>query len=737
MTQIESGTTTQDTLIGKQAYDYLVDRSQRSLLFWDVMRKRGNTYNSHIKEGQPAILLFAHEKILDGQTFEKPVNYSLLRILERRKEKSKTPKNRSKVRQGLESERRHTRNGKVLCEEGLPSRPIVVIDPRAGHGPGIGGSKMSSQIGIALEYGHPVYFISFTTDPVPGQTISDVHNAEIRFLEEVIKRHPNSPKPAIIGNCQAGWAAALIGADRPDVTGPMVFNGSPLSYWGGAEGANPMRYKGGLTGGIWLTSLFSDLGNDKFDGANLVAGFEDLNPANTFWNKYYHLFSNIDTEEQRFLDFEKWWGGFFKMNAQEIHFIVNGLFVGNELEKGHLRMDDGRLIDLKNFNSPILAFASEGDNITPPPQALNWIYKVYGTVEEIKRCEQVIIYMVHPKVGHLGIFVSGSVAQKEHNQILGNMGWLEYIGPGLYEMVIDNGSPGSDDYEVRFEERTMEDLLQMDDGLEDEEPFVAVNGISRFSDAVYRSYLSPWIKASVTETTSEIIRQLHPLRYQRYIISDNNPFCWPLKSVTESVKSQRKEVKKDNFFVQWEELFSDSVRAGLDYYREVRDFSQEVLFESVYDTPWMQYVFGENGIADEDSKLLEEERRQVGEKHRAQLKKDAEKGGFVEACMRVLLSVAGADKILDTREFLVAEEIIQNSTRLRKITPQMYQKIAKEQANILNIFPRLALKSIGKMVPDSEDRKKLLEMAERMANADEMLHKNEEWVLKTLRKTLL
>jgi len=217
-----------------------------------------------------------------------------------------------------------------------------------------------------------VYFISFTTEPEPSQTFSSVHKAEVRFLEEVAKLHPNAPKPALIGNCQAGWATALIGADRPDVAGPMVLNGSPLSYWAGAEGAHPMRYRGGLTGGIWLTSFMTDLGNDKFDGAHLVSGFEDLNPANSLWSKYYHLFSNIDTEEKRFLDFEKWWGGFFMLNGEEIHFIVNSLFVGNELEKGHLKLDDGRLIDLKNIKEPILAFASEGDNITPPQPYENY-----------------------------------------------------------------------------------------------------------------------------------------------------------------------------------------------------------------------------------------------------------------------------------------------------------------------------------------------------------------------------
>jgi hypothetical protein len=72
----------------------------------------------------------------------------------------------------------------------------VIIDPRAGHGPGIGGSKLNSQIGVALDYGHPVYFVMFYVDPEPGQTIADVHAAEIRFLEELAARHPGAPRPA-------------------------------------------------------------------------------------------------------------------------------------------------------------------------------------------------------------------------------------------------------------------------------------------------------------------------------------------------------------------------------------------------------------------------------------------------------------------------------------------------------------------------------------------------------------
>ena len=119
-------------------------------------------------------LIFDYEILLSGLTLKRPVNYDLARIIPP-KDNSINPN----------------------------SRPIIVIDPRAGNGPGIGGSKRDSEIGDALAQGHPVYFILFHPEPVLGQTIADVEQAEILFIEEVSRRHPKAPKPAVIGNCQA------------------------------------------------------------------------------------------------------------------------------------------------------------------------------------------------------------------------------------------------------------------------------------------------------------------------------------------------------------------------------------------------------------------------------------------------------------------------------------------------------------------------------------------------------
>ncbi len=710
------------------ATDYFTDRTQRSILFWDLLRKRGNNYLSHLKAGQPPVLVFDYEMVLDGRTFDKPVNYSLLRILDRRTREHQPEK---------AAERRSAPQPRRPAAV-PPKRPIVIIDPRAGHGPGIGGSKLNSQIGVALDYGHPVYFVMFYTDPEPGQTIADVHSAEIRFFEEVASRHPDAPKPAIVGNCQAGWAAALIGADRPDVTGPMIFNGSPLSYWGGVEGANPMRYRGGLCGGVWLTSLWGDLGRGQFDGAHLVAGFEDLNPANTYWKKLYHVFANIDTEENRFLEFEKWWGGFFKMNTEEIHFIVDSLFIGNELEQGALRLDEDKAINLKNFKDPIIVFASGGDNITPPPQALNWIKKVYGSVDEIKSHGQVIVYLLHQDVGHLGIFVSGKVAGREHRGIIGSVDMLDYLSPGLYELIVKNtpGRTRPDDYDICFEPRSMEDILALDDGLKDEEAFWPANTISRFNDNLYRLFVRPWVKAAVSDSAAELIRQMHPLRIERYAFSDLNPLMQPVKHLAETIKPYRRPATPQNPFSAMENAFSEVVQTSLNYYRDMRDLTQEFCFKSVYNPSWMKWLFGVQAKTDRAESAGREIDRATRLRRNKWARMAAVEGGFVEAIVRIFIAVTGAKRMLDKREFEAAEKIIRSNSRLSRPSADHYKVMIKEQARVLELDGKLALEGLAALLPTRKDRIEAFKIARQIAEADEKPDRRERAMLERIAKIL-
>ena len=167
-----------------------------------------------------------------------------------------------------------------------------------------------------------------------------------------MRRIPRRRSRVVIGNCQGGWAVMMLGASQPELTGALVLNGAPLSYWAGERGRNPMRYLGGLAGGSWPAALMADLGNGKFDGANLVLNFESLSPANTWFKKYYNLFQKADTEAERFLEFESWWGGYFLMNRDEIRWIVENLFIGDRFARGEISAGGGATFNMRAVRSP-------------------------------------------------------------------------------------------------------------------------------------------------------------------------------------------------------------------------------------------------------------------------------------------------------------------------------------------------------------------------------------------------
>ena len=149
------------------------------------------------------------------------------------------------------------------------------------------------------------------------------------------------------------------------------------------------------------------------------------------------------------------------MNREEIEWITQNLFVGNKLWSGEVKSGAGKTFDLRELKVPIVLFASMGDNITPPQQAFNWVADVYGSTDEIKARGQVIVGLLHKDIGHLGIFVSGKVAKKEHAQIVSVLKSIEALPPGLYGMKIveKKGADGKPVYDVHFEEHRLEEIV--------------------------------------------------------------------------------------------------------------------------------------------------------------------------------------------------------------------------------------------------------------------------------------
>ena len=669
---------------------YWLDFAQRSILFWDTLRERGNNWIEHEKAGKPPLLAFDWEMIVDGRTFERSVNYALVRIV---------------PPEAMMSDPKR--------------RPFVIIDPRAGHGPGIGGFKQDSQVGVALKAGHPVYCVIFFPDPMPGQALADVSLAEAEFLRIVGERHPGARKPVVVGNCQGGWASMLVGAIEPELVGPLVINGAPMSYWAGNDGENPMRYAGGILGGVWPALFVADLGSGKFDGAYLVDNFEYLNPTNTFFEKYYTLFSKIDTEPDRFLQFERWWGGFFFLDRKEINWIVQNLFIGNNLADGEAEWSEGRAFDLRAIRSPIIMFASLGDNITPPQQAFNWVADLYPTTEALKANGQVIVGMMHESVGHLGIFVSGQVAKREHAQIVDLIEYIEHLPPGLYGMRIEEEKIGGGvQYDVVLTERRVEDLHVLQKfGRRDEIPFKAVEFVSERLESAYEGFVHPALAAFCTPATASLSRLFHPQRAQRWVVSDLNPFLWPLKGMAAMAKAGRARRDEHGAMIVMERGMAATISASLDLYRDLRDAAVENAFFRVYGMTSFglgMVPVSEIGEADEYVPFQEAPDTKEVLSHIAD-------GDATRAIVRTALLLAKAGT---GRRRLSAmkrvRELVGREAGLLDMPTAIVREIINHQSLIVDLEPDKALVTLPMLLQSAEERRRLLAMIDRLEGGMEI-----------------
>jgi hypothetical protein len=138
------------------------------------MRQRGNQVVEFSGQGEPPSLAFDYELVMDGRDLARPVNYMLLRL---------EPPERFAV--------------------DPTKRPYVIVEPRSGARPGIAASSVASEVGVAMQGGHPVYLVAFRADPEPGQTMEDIGHAQARFLQKVRTLHAEGQDPARRGRGQA------------------------------------------------------------------------------------------------------------------------------------------------------------------------------------------------------------------------------------------------------------------------------------------------------------------------------------------------------------------------------------------------------------------------------------------------------------------------------------------------------------------------------------------------------
>jgi hypothetical protein len=336
-------------------------------------------------------------------------------------------------------------------------------------------------------------------------------------------------------------------------------------------------------------------------------------------------------------------------------------------------------------------------------------------VDEIRAYGQTIVYTVHETVGHLGIFVSGGIAKKEHAEFSSNIDLIDILPPGLYEATFEakdadttNADLAVGQWVMRCEARTLDDIRAMGgNSPEDERRFAAAKRVSEINLAAYQKFLQPWIKGVVKPQMAEMMRNLHPLRLQYEAFSSQNPFMSVVQSLAEKVSDDRKQVPTDNPFLAFQERVSRQIVSALDSWRDSQEALSEATFLAVYGSPALQAAVGI------DPQSVPSRRQEMSAAHHellqkriAELKSRIGEGGLREAAIRGLLYVGSARGMVDERSLEALRSLRRSDTGARMTLPE-FKMLVREQFFMLLLDREAALAAIPKLLPENVDDRRL------------------------------
>jgi len=411
-----------------------------------------------------------------------------------------------------------------------------------------------------------------------------------------------------------------------------------------------------------------------------------------------------------------------------MQWIADKLFVGNKLTAGGIRTTDGLEVDLRNIQSPIVVFCSWGDNITPPQQALGWITDLYEADQDLIAGGQTIVYSLHQSVGHLGIFVSGKIATREHEEFASAMDMIDIMPPGLYEAVIEDMSEDAANRELiegshlfRLEPRTLEDIRKLGgNSPEDDLKFAAVDRVSNINRRLYQTYLGPFLRSVTPPAFGEWARKLHPNRVRFGIFSDENPAMKLVEESAARVREQRAPVDEKNMFYAAEKSLAATISATLSAFGSARDAMTEQIFHMTYGSPLVQALVGldPKGVEEDRKPAYDVLREETRAKRRAELETRWEQGGAVEAALRSIIFIRRAEGTVDERGFAMLKKLHDAQPPGRPRSMAQLKQALREQSLLLRLDEERAVASIPKLIPtDPDDRARTLRAVQRIVTA--------------------
>ena len=322
---------------------------------------------------------------------------------------------------------------------------------------------------------------------------------------------------------------------------------------------------------------------------------------------------------------------------------------------------------------------------------------------------QTIVYTIHDKVGHLGIFVSAGVAKKEHDEFAHNIDLIDMLPPGLYEAVFEPRGELEDaelvtgDWAMRCEARTLDDIRALGgNDLEDERCFAAAARLSEINLALYRALVQPFVKASVTPTMAEAMRRMHPLRVGYEMFGAANPWLDWIESAASTARDQRRPVARDNPWLAFQEQVSQQIVDALEATRKTAEKASEDTFRALYGAPIVQAALGIDTVSERPPRKAPRNllHNRLIEHRITELRAAMTQGGLREALVRSLIYVSIARGRADERGFEAIRRIRQEHAGAKQLPLAEFKAMIREQFYMLLIDEDAALAAIPAMLPE-------------------------------------
>ena len=243
----------------------------------------------------------------------------------------------------------------------------------------------------------------------------------------------------------------------------------------------------------------------------------------------------------------------------------------------------------------------------------------------------------------------------------------------------------------------------------------------------------------VTEPLAKMLRELQPLRLQYRLLSDENPFLWPLRLLAPMVAGQRRLAADDNPFRIAEKRFSDGIVAVLDHHRDLRDRTQEMLFKAIYGPKALgAFLYTEEDLEIAKFAPIVRSKREQAELDSAieRVKGRMEEGGFAEGWARIVATLMLGAGGINELELESGRKAREQHPKLRQLSINERKRLLKEQSYMVQLDPDRAIESLASLLPTLEERREAWNMAKAIALGDGVIDAKQQVVLDRLSQAL-